>query len=205
VKCQEPECLEPDPGSILFFERCERMYVVRSCVQLLFPILAWSRILLLLGGLSACGPGTPDPSPSVEPSAGLDGPSQAQPVSQNRRSSHNDPVTPSARPGSLDSALASSNKPPSKAHEEQVPLSERPVLPERIAQPLDSPDVGMRLQALDGWAQQGPTALLDLLAVALDDDDEMVTAQALQLMEQVEQDWEALEAAAENEEVRAEQ
>jgi HEAT repeat protein len=57
------------------------------------------------------------------------------------------------------------------------------VLPELIAKELESPDVSVRLSALDRWAQQGPKASLDPLVVALDDEDEAVRAKALAIVE----------------------
>jgi HEAT repeat protein len=58
------------------------------------------------------------------------------------------------------------------------------VLPELIAKELDSPDVSVRLRALDRWTQQGPKASLDPLVIALDDEDEAVRDKAQALIEQ---------------------
>jgi hypothetical protein len=55
-----------------------------------------------------------------------------------------------------------------------------------MAQALASPDVRVRLQVLDRWAQHTPTGSVDLLIFALDDEDEQVRAKALAL---IEQDW----------------
>jgi HEAT repeat protein len=52
-----------------------------------------------------------------------------------------------------------------------------------MAQSLASPEVQVRLKALDLWAQQGPEAPLDPLVVALDDEDEQVRAKAMELFE----------------------
>lgn len=76
---------------------------------------------------------------------------------------------------SLSDALDQSAKPP-----------EHVVLSESIAKELDSPDVSVRLRALDLWVQQGPKASLDPLVVALDDEDETVRAKAMALIEQQE-------------------
>lgn len=57
-------------------------------------------------------------------------------------------------------------------------------LPDWIATALASPDVPVRLHALEQWAQQGPTAPLDPLVVALEDEDERVRAKAMELIEQ---------------------
>ncbi len=58
------------------------------------------------------------------------------------------------------------------------------VVPDWMANDLASPDVPVRLTALDRWAQQGPNAPLDPLVVALDDEDEQVRAKAMELFEQ---------------------
>jgi HEAT repeat protein len=58
-----------------------------------------------------------------------------------------------------------------------------------MAKQLDSPDVRVRLQALDRWGQQAPTESVDLLLLALEDEDERVQARALALIEQDERDW----------------
>jgi hypothetical protein len=42
------------------------------------PYLVWALSLALLSGLSGCGPGTPDPSPSVDSRASRSEPSAAQ-------------------------------------------------------------------------------------------------------------------------------
>lgn len=78
------------------------------------------------------------------------------------------------------------------ASEEPASLPEFLVLPEWIARALDAPDVQVRLQALDRWAQQGPSASLDPLVVALDDEDEAVQAKAMAI---IEQHWAAEQAA----------
>jgi hypothetical protein len=50
----------------------------------------------------------------------------------------------------------------------------------------------VRLQALDRWAQQGPSVSLDPLVVALDDEDEAVRTKAMAI---IEQQWAAEQAA----------
>lgn len=63
-------------------------------------------------------------------------------------------------------------------------MPEHLVLPEWIAKELDSPDVSIRLRALDRWAQQGPQASLDPVIIALDDEDEAVRDKAMAIIEQ---------------------
>ena len=139
---------------------------------------------MLLAGLSACGPAPSDHAPSLEPRASLGGSSEAHPVSQNNPSTHHDSVTPVARPGALASPLASRNEPASEANEAPVPLPERLVLPEWIAKALDSPDIRVRLRALDRWAQQGPTPRLIRGSSPLDDKDDKVREKAMAIIEQ---------------------
>jgi HEAT repeat protein len=64
-----------------------------------------------------------------------------------------------------------------------------------MAKQLDSPDVQVRLRALDRWGQQAPTESVDLLLLALEDEDERVQARALELIEQDEQDGGRAQAA----------
>lgn len=65
-------------------------------------------------------------------------------------------------------------------------------MPDWIATALTSPDVQVRLQALDRWVQQGQTGSVDPLMLALSDPDERVQARALAF---IEQDWVRAQAA----------
>jgi HEAT repeat protein len=65
-------------------------------------------------------------------------------------------------------------------------------VPDWIATALKSPDVHVRLHALDRWVQQGRTGSVDPLMHALNDRDERVQARALAL---IEQDWVRAQAA----------
>ena len=152
-------------------------------IPLPIPRLAWFLGLVPLAGLPACGPAPSDHAPSLEPRASLGGPSESPTVLQNNPSTPHAPLTPEASPAPLASPLASRNEPSPDTNGEPVPLPEHLVLPEWIAQALDSPDVRVRLKALDRWAQQGPTAPLDPLVVALDDDDNQVRERAMELFE----------------------
>ena len=68
----------------------------------------------------------------------------------------------------------------------------KPVVPDWMADALASPDVQIRLKALETWVQQGRRGSVDPLLLALNDTDERVRARALQL---IEQDWVAEQAA----------
>ena len=133
--------------------------------------------LMLLAGLSGCGPAPSDHAPNSESSASLGAPSEWQPVPQQSPSVSNNPFTPAAFP-------ASNYTPAPAAQEEPEPQPEYLDLPSWIAQALEAPEVSVRLQALDTWAQQGDQAPLDPLVVALDDDDDDVRTKAMEIIEQ---------------------
>ena len=61
------------------------------------------------------------------------------------------------------------------------------VVPEWMAQKLTSPNVHVRLRALETWARTAPLGAVDPLILAFEDKDERVRARAQQL---IEQDWE---------------
>ncbi len=122
--------------------------------------------LMLLAGLAACGPAPSDQAPSRELRASVAGPSELPPVSPHPAPLASHPASPSAA-----------------QQDEPAPLPEQLVLPQWIAQALTSPEVPVRLRALDLWAQQGPEASLDPLVVALDDKDEYVRTKAMALIE----------------------
>lgn len=155
----------------------------RPRLPVLCPRLALRLGLLLLVGLSACGPAPSDHAPSLEPHASLGGPSESPPASQNSPSSHHAPVTPAASSLPLAAPLASNPAPAPDQQETPAPLPEQLVLPQWIAQALASPEVSVRLRALDLWAQQGPKAPLDPLIMALDDADDAVRTKAMAIIE----------------------
>ena len=150
------------------------------CLRLLCPRLAWFLGLVLLSGLSGCGPAASDHAPNPESRVSLGAPSESQPVSQQTPSPRNDPFTPAASPV----PFASNHAPAPAAQEEPAPVPEYLVMPTWIAQALDAPEVSVRLRALDTWAQQGAQAPLDPLIVALDDEDDDVRTKAMEIIEQ---------------------
>ena len=175
-------CPEPYGGN-----RMKKLMIVRpGMIAVLCPRLAWVLGLMCLAGLSGCGPAPSDHAPNPESRASLGAPSEWQPVSQQTPSVSNDPFTPAAFP-------ASNYAPAPTAQEEPAPLPEYLDLPSWIAQALDAPEVSVRLQALDTWAQQGAQAPLDPLVVALDDEEDDVRTKAMEIIEQqwaIEQDAE---------------
>lgn len=146
----------------------------QPCLCLLCPRLAWFLGLMLLAELSSCGPAASDHAPNQESRASLAAPSESQPVSQH---------TPAASPVTLAAPPASNHAPAPAVQEEPAPLPEHLVLPAWIAQALDAPEISVRLQALDTWAQQGAQAPLDPLVVALDDEDDDVRSKAMAIIE----------------------
>lgn len=80
--------------------------------------------------------------------------------------------------------LASHNQSLQDTRDQPTPQPEYLILPDWIAKELDSPEVPVRLRALDRWAQQGTTGTLDPLVVALEDENEDVRAKAMAIIEQ---------------------
>jgi hypothetical protein len=78
-------------------------------------------------------------------------------------------------------------------NKEPAPLPEQLVLPQWIAQALESPDVRVRLRALDRWAQQGSEAPMDPLVMALDDADDDMRTKAMTI---IERQWAVAQEAA---------
>jgi hypothetical protein len=185
----------PDPPSPAPPERPEDMRPSRPCLRLLCSHLALLLSLTLLAGLAGCGPASSDNAPNLGPSASVDGPS----LSKQASSPRNDPFTPAASP----LPLASVNGTDSESGTGTVSggdsplavpvLSSEPghpvdglVVPEWMAQKLNSSKVRVRLQALETWAQSAPPGAVDPFILAFEDKDERVRARAQQLLEQ---DW----------------
>lgn len=123
------------------------------------PRLAWLLGLMVLAGLAGCGPAPSDNAPRLEPRA--------------------DPVTPVASPATLTYG---------RSLDAQVEARPAEILdePDWLSTALMPPDVRVRLQALDRWEQEGPTASIDPLIAALDDEDEDVETKAMEILER---DW----------------
>lgn len=110
-------------------------------------------------------------------------PTQTAPLGQTARQV----LTPGVEPMPLDSGL-------SPADQDEARPDEPLVVPAWMAKQLDSPDVYVRLQALDRWAQQGQPGSVDPLMLALTDPDKRVQARALTL---IEEDWSRSQATEE--------
>jgi len=157
------------------------------------PCLALLLSLMLLAGLAGCGPASSDNVPNLGPNASVNGPS----LTKQDSSPRNDAVTPAASPVSLASVNgtgAASGTGTVPRGENSQPVADLPsapghpveglVVPEWMAQKLNSRKVRVRLQALETWAQSAPPGAIDPLILAFEDKDERVRARAQQLIEQ---------------------
>jgi hypothetical protein len=163
----------------------------------LFALHCWlgATGCLLLVGLAGCGPASSDNAPNLESRSSVGGPS----LSKQGPLPRNDAFTPSASPLPLASvngtgSVSGTGTVPEGDSPRAVPVpSSKPVdsldtlvVPAWMAKELDSPDVSVRLRALETWAQSAPVGAVDPLFLALEDKDERVQARANEL---IEQDW----------------
>ena len=162
-------------------ERSEEMHPSRSCLVMLLS-------LILLAGLASCGPASSDNAPNLEPRAGVNGPA-AQSTGQEGKTL----IPPMATDNQTGSASGRGTVPGGDSSHAVPVLSSEPghpieglVVPEWMAQKLNSPNVRVRLRALETWAQSAPPGAVDPLILAFEDKDERVRARAQQL---IEQDW----------------
>lgn len=138
-------------------------------------LLAWGLGAMALAGPSGCGPAAPGDPANGNSHAALSGPSPSQQATVPGST----PTTQAASTRPLDSHLAPA------VHDKEGP-AEPLVMPAWIATALKSPNVQVRLHAVDRWGQQAPTGSVDPLLLAMEDEDERVQARALAL---IEQDW----------------
>ena len=156
----------------------------------------------LLVGMAGCGPASSDNAPNLGPSVSVDGLS----LSNQGPLPRSGAFTPTASPVPLVSVngtgpASGTRTVPGGDNSHAGPvLSSEPghpvdglVVPEWMAQKLNSPNVRVRLRALETWVQSAPPGALDPLILAFEDKDERVRTRAQQL---IEQDW-AREAEAE--------
>jgi hypothetical protein len=170
----------------------------RPCLRVLYSHLVLLLSLMLLAGLAGCGPASSDNAPNLGPSASVGGP----PLSTQGPSPRNAPFT-SVTPAASPVPLASGNETGAASGMGTVPgwdsppavpvLSSEPghpveglVVPELMVQKLNSPNVRVRLRALEAWARAAPPGAVDPYILAFEDKDERVRARAQQL---IEQDW----------------
>ena len=160
----------------------------RSCLAMLVT-------LMLLKGLVGCGPASSDNVPNLGQNTSMGEP----PLSKQGSPQRNDAASPASSP----SSLASVNGPGPDSGMESVSRGDSPpavtvlssepghpveglVVPESMAQKLNSPNVRVRLRALEAWAREAPPGAVDPFILAFEDKDERVRARAQQLLEQ---DW----------------
>ena len=170
----------------------------RPCLRLRCPHLVLFLSLMLIMGMVGCGPASSDNAPNLESRASVSGPllSKQGPAPGNNPLT---PVTPAASPVSLapangtGSASGTGTVPGGDSPQAVPVLSSEPghpvdglVVPEWMAQRLNSPNARVRLKALETWAQSAPPGAVDPLILAFEDKDPRVRARAQQLLEQ---DW----------------
>ena len=152
--------------------------------------------LMLLAGLTGCGPASSDNPPNPASRVSV----SETPISKQSPSARHDsfaslPQTAGPAPiGSGDEAGSTSGKMPvpvgdspqavSASASNRTAVLEPLVVPAWIAKDLESPDIGTRLRALDKWVQIAPQGADDPLILALDNKDERVRARAMELIEQ---------------------
>jgi hypothetical protein len=151
--------------------------------------------LMVFTGLAGCGPASSDNPPNLGQNTSMGEPS----LSKQDLSSRYDASLPASSPSSLASVRGpgspsgtktvsggdSSPAVPVRSSEPGHPVDGL-VVPEWMAQKLNSPKVRVRLEALEIWAQTAPPGAIDPLILAFEDKDERVRARAQQLLEQ---DW----------------
>lgn len=156
-------------------------------LRLTSPGMIAGLLYFSLAGLSGCGPAAPDYSQGLESRADLSASSKSQSVTQHPWAPIKSSVAPAVgRPAEWSNT-------PTPTQVEAPPQPEHLAVPVWIAQALDAPEVSVRIQALDTWAQQGSQAPLGPLVVALDDENDDVRAKAMEI---IERHW-AIEQAAE--------
>ena len=166
----------------------------RPSLHLLCPRLALLLSLMLLAGLSGCGPASSDNAPNLGPRASVAGP----PPSEQSPSPRKDPLTPTANPvplapvnmaGATSGGETGKNSPPELPVPSPKPADsgDTSVMPAWMAKELESPDIGTRLRALETWVKSAPPGSVDPLITAYyENKDERVRARAMEL---IEQDW----------------
>jgi len=133
--------------------------------------LALYMSLILLTGVTGCGPVSSDNAPSLGPRATVVEPPSARPAEEDRQISKPVGTPPIASPDSKTDGL---NKLP-------APLT--PEIPDSVTKDLDSPYASIRLSALNHWERNELTTPLDPVFEALQDENEAVQAKALEIIE----------------------
>ncbi|MGH7208302.1 MAG: hypothetical protein ACREIL_02845 [Nitrospiraceae bacterium] len=168
------------------------------------PRLAWLLGLILLAGLASCGPPSSDQAPGLDSRAATStrtdvaAPEQTRPAPRPTSGRSPDALPAPTKPGLLltessrgippasdaraPSTTASSDRHP-REERAAADLAQAEAWAQWYAAAREHPDVGVRLQALEQWAQQ-PGEALDPVTYALVDGDEDVRGRAQDLWAQ---------------------
>lgn len=141
----------------------------RSCLALLLSLS-----LMLLAGLAGCGPASSDNASNLGSPESVGGP-VARVTGQGEKTF----IPPVASDNRTDSASTIGTVPGA----DTVETNGRETLPDPIAKDLASPDVHVRLKALDRVAKQGTITSLDPLIAVLEDESEDVRTRATAILE----------------------
>lgn len=123
--------------------------------------LGWLLSLVLLMGLSACGPAPSDPAPSVESRTSLSGASASHPVPQDSPSSGSELT----KPATSFAPLASPQMSVSDQKKDPAPRPDRSLLSDRPPASVDVSEQPGVLPLMNVWTPEG----LPVSVVALDD------------------------------------
>jgi hypothetical protein len=157
----------------------------------------WHRLGVAIGITALVGCGSPSPDGPVSgPSTGSAAAVVSPPVAAAPRADLAAPPAPTPETRSTDSSQATSPAPDARVQTAASPAdtppsdaqttadqAQREVREQWFAELRESPDVTVRLQALEVWAQQ-PGDSIDPLTYALVDEDEDVRTRAQALWEQ---------------------
>lgn len=127
--------------------------------------------LILLTGLTGCGPVSSDNAPSLGPRATVVEPPPMRTAQEDRQISKPVGTPPIATPDSK------TDEP------ESMPTPLTPEIPDSVTKDLDSPYASIRLSALNHWERNELTTPLDPVFEALQDENEAVQAKALEIIE----------------------
>ena len=166
------------------------MRLSQPSLRLLSLRLASLMSLMLLAGVSGCGPASSDKSQNLGTRASAGGVSPAStvplaPENETGAASGRTTISGGDNSSQEDKQPLKSAGPPNGKTDgvDQSPVPIVPGIPEAVATDLDSPDARVRLLAMNHWGAKGTTAPLDPLFVALEDEDEAVRAKATEIIE----------------------
>ena len=136
------------------------------------PSLPLFLSMMLLTGLTGCGPASSDNAPSVGPRASVSESPPASPAQEDKQISK-----PAGTPAA-DTPNSKTDRP------NRLPTPLTPEMLDSVAKDLDSPYASIRLSALKHWEANGTTAPLDLVFDALQDENEAVREKATEIITQ---------------------